>query len=159
MNTSVTHLARHRRRWRPKIGIVKARFSHPEINTQSEQTFSICPSVKWQPVQLSSTHMYTCKRSCFQPFRLWTPSNYVIFTCETSLLDEKVSDLFLLLSFLMFRILVCTQRQNTSKFEHQIFFFFFFHLPLVFIILKILCLFCVFQVGKYFLKAASSKFM
>ena len=34
VNTRVTHLAGHGRRWRPKIGIVKARFSHPEMNTQ-----------------------------------------------------------------------------------------------------------------------------
>lgn len=123
MNTSVTHLARHRRRWRPKIGIVKARFSHPEINTQSEQTFSICPSVKWQPVQLYQVHICTLVREVVSNlFQLWTPSNYVMFICDTSLLDEKVSDLFLLLSFLMFRILVYTQKQNTSKFEHQIFF-------------------------------------
>lgn len=25
-----THLARHSRRWRPEIGVVKARFSHPK---------------------------------------------------------------------------------------------------------------------------------
>lgn len=34
VNTRVTHLAGHGRMWRPKIGIVKAGFSHPEINTQ-----------------------------------------------------------------------------------------------------------------------------
>lgn len=33
VNTTVTHLTRHGRRGRPKIGVVKAGFSHPEINT------------------------------------------------------------------------------------------------------------------------------
>lgn len=42
VNTSVAHLAGHSRRRRPEIGVVKARFSHPEIKTESERGPSSC---------------------------------------------------------------------------------------------------------------------
>lgn len=39
-----THLARHSRRWRPEIGVVKARFSHPKIQPEREHCFCGWPS-------------------------------------------------------------------------------------------------------------------